>query len=163
MAPMSNIIRQLEAQGVRLPKIKIAAPALVKAQALPPVTVSPASKTARCVSGVAERRAKVAALWREGKSHRAIAAALNVPAKLVDSDVFQLRRAGQIGLRVARDQVAPRRESIAALWWEGVTAAMIAETLGLSLDIVRSDIGKMQQAGQLSHRQYHRRADRKAA
>lgn len=166
-ALVSDIVRDLVAQGVRLPKLRVVSAMAVPVPVapVPPLqnrgAVKPSDKTGAEVS---KRRAQVADLWQRGKSSRYIAARLGILASTVTSDVFLMQKAGQVARRKVRSvDVEPRRAAVADLCKQGLTAAAVAERLNLRVTLVRADICVLQDRGVLWRRADPRTADRRGA
>ena len=109
---------------------------------------------------VKERREKVKELYIAGKIHEEIASLLGLTRETVYSDITILIKAGEIQKREKREkrekrknkeskQVRERREQVKKLKEEGKGNKEIANLLGITAEIVYSDIRIMRKAGEL--------------
>lgn len=148
MNQIAYIVRDLEARGLRLPKLRRSAPPEASEG------ISGNSASTRVVlpkDAVAERRARIARLWRKGQNSGDIATALNMPVRAVKSDVYQLQCTGELPLRrLDMAEVKARRASVAELCDRGLTAAEIAAELSISVAIVYRDAWILRKRGDLA-------------
>ena len=116
--------------------------------------------TTKSSNRVKERREKVKELYIAGKIHEEIASLLGLTRETVYSDITILIKAGEIQKREKREnkekrknkeskQVRERREQVKKLKEEGKGNKEIANLLGITAEIVYSDIRIMRKAGEL--------------
>lgn len=145
MGHISYIVRDLEAQGIRLPKVRMSKPAHVEVSR--PVIVM---RRMLPRNAVAERRAQVADLWQQGLGACEVATALGLKEKTVKSDVWHLQKFEGLPRRRAEAAVLDqRRVQVADLWKEGLTGVEIAEKLGVPASTVQADIWSLRKRGEL--------------
>ncbi len=97
---------------------------------------------------IAERRDKVARLYREGKTKKGIAEELGVSAFTIYQDIKALEEQGIIE---ARTKKSDRRREVARLYNEGKSYKEIAEELGLSIGAITYDVTCLKENGMLKY------------
>jgi DNA-binding NarL/FixJ family response regulator len=152
MNQIAYIVRDLEARGVRLPKLRRSElPGAVPATPVcrtPPV--APKSALSLRVA-VAKRRARIAQLWRSGQSSRDISLALNMPVKAVKTDIYQLQCLGELPLRrLDMASVKLRRKRVVELYGQGLSSAEISAQLNMSVQMVYRDTSVLRKRGDLA-------------
>lgn len=137
----ARVAQELEAQGVRLPKLRIAPRAKVE----PVVAVEKPKRKMLLRDVLAARRTKVAKLWRQGMNTVEIGNALGEEARNIKNDIYYLQKADKIPrrnpvLRLSAEDAEKRRKAVWSLRAKGMTCRDIGVSLHISKSTVVNDL-----------------------
>ena len=141
----ARVARELEAQGVRLPKLRT----IPRAKVEPVVVVEKPKRKTLLRDVLAARRAKVAKMWRQGMNTVEISNALGEEVRNIKNDIYRLQKAGEIPrrnpvLRLSAEDVEKRRKAVWSLRAKGMTCHDIGVALHISKSTVVNDLSGLE-------------------